>query len=133
VSDTVLAMLLNNGIEIFIMIFMVVILPWVIKKLNVSIDNDVRAYVETALRGGLTYALQAIMKRDNLSPTDAARRMSGNSETKTEALRIASNYVLEAVPDGLKRLGVDTTDQLHSLLSARLGEAALAAEGGTAF
>lgn len=78
--------------------------------LKVDADSKVRAYVQETIGRGVAYGLE-----------QARAWAATNSSVKIRSatVELAAEYILAAVPDGLKRLGV-TEEKLKRLIEARL-------------
>lgn len=80
------------------------------KLLGLKSDSEVRRYVQDAVNRGIDYAV-----------TRAAEyaRQKSKITLRSEAIEIAVEYVLRAVPDGVKQLGLDR-DRVRAMVDARL-------------
>lgn len=88
-----------------------VIVPAVLKKLKLENDAVVRQYLETALRNGLTIAMQKIA---GTNPTPQ------QVEDATDAvIELAASYVNASVPQALAHFNLDK-NQIAQMLLARL-------------
>lgn len=73
-------------------------------------DSEVRAYVQAALERGVAYGLERAR---------AWAKSQSGINVKNATVELALEYVVQAVPDGLKRLGL-TDEKLKRLIEARL-------------
>lgn len=74
--------------------------------LKLSADDQVRAYLQTAIENAITHGVALATQR-------------GEDGSATAVLTHAARYVEGRVPDALKRLGIDQAG-LDNLLHARL-------------
>lgn len=78
--------------------------------LRLSEDDKVRGYLETALENGIALARQKVLER---------AATAGTAQIRSAVAAEASRYVIERVPDALKRFGV-TERGVKDLVAARL-------------
>jgi len=80
------------------------------KLLGLKSDSERRRYVQDAVNRGIDYAV-----------TRAAEyaRQKSKIPVRSEAIEIAVEYVLKAVPDGIKKLGLDR-ERVRAMVDARL-------------
>ena len=71
---------------------------WVVAWLKLSVDSAFRAYVQDALEKGIAYARNAAVEW---------AREHGEVPVRNRIVETAVEYVLLAVPGGLKWLGID--------------------------
>lgn len=78
---------------------------------KIKSDSEVRRYVLDAVERGIALAVDKVKSR------------TGNLQVPvgSQTLEIAVEYILEAVPDGLKRLGIDEA-HVRRMVDARLAE-----------
>jgi hypothetical protein len=105
VSDTIIAAIgvVLTGLSAWITRLLAV---W----LRLKSDSEVRRYVQQAIDNGIEYAL--------IKAKEFAAKHS-QIEVKSHILETGLEYVVKAVPDGLKRLGITDAD-LRRLIEARL-------------
>ena len=72
-------------------------------------DDEVRAYLETALRNGIDFAMRRLEERSS----------DLKLETKSETIAEATRYVVEQVPEAVKRLKLDQA-AIERAIEARL-------------
>lgn len=77
---------------------------------KIDTDSKVRAYVQDTIGRGLAYGLDQ---------AKAWAATNSSVKIRSATVELAAEYVLAAVPDGLKRLGV-TEEKLKRLIEARL-------------
>lgn len=89
---------------------------WVIRRLTVWLnlheDSRVRQYLDDALARALQYAVEVLLRRGEDLAVVTVR---------DELVAVAASYAASAVPDALRRFGVDGP-ALERLLRARLPE-----------
>ncbi|MCH7870678.1 MAG: hypothetical protein IID33_03160 [Planctomycetes bacterium] len=83
------------------------------RKFGLEADDQVRIYLGEALAGGIGWAKEQARKRSE----DIA-----HIEVRSKLVAEAANYVIERVPDALKRFGLDR-ERIEKLVEARLGGA----------
>lgn len=87
------------------------VVGWALRRyLGIRADNEVRGYLETALNRAAAYGLSR------------ARAEYGHLDSvsiKNAALEAGVRYVVEAVPDALKRFQV-TPERVRDLVEARM-------------
>lgn len=83
---------------------------WLVKKLKLSADSEVRLYLDQALQRGVTYAVEHARTRG----ADLAR-----VEVRNEIVAKAASYAATRVPDALKHFNV-TPEQVKAMVIARL-------------
>ena len=81
------------------------------RKFGLEADGQVRVYLAEALAGGIGWAKEQAAKRSE----DFA-----HIEVRRKVVAEASHYVIERVPDAVKRLGLDR-ERIEKLIEARLG------------
>ncbi len=87
---------------------------WVVRKLKLSADSEVRAYLDAALRRGIDFAIEKAQRNGE----DIAR-VSVRSRMAADAL----NYAVAHVPGALRHFQL-TPEKVRDLIVARLPEAA---------
>jgi hypothetical protein len=90
---------------------------WLSKKLKLDsqkVDDTIRGYLNEAARRGIQLALVKLQTSD-----------LGQVNVKNQVLAIAGQYVVDRVPDALKRFGFNS-QILEQYLEARLGDIDLA-------
>lgn len=89
---------------------------WVIRRLTVWLnlheDGRVRQYLDDALARALQYAMEVLLRRGEDLAVVTVR---------DELVAVAASYAAKAVPDALRRFGVDGPG-LERMLRARLPE-----------
>jgi hypothetical protein len=80
------------------------------KLLGLKSDSEYRQYVQDAVNRGIDYAVNRA--------AEYARQKS-KIPVRSEAIEIAVEYVLRAVPDGVKQLGLDR-ERVRAMVDARL-------------
>jgi hypothetical protein len=83
--------------------------------LKLSEDEKIRGYLEAAMRNGVTFALHKARERIGAGAT---------VDVRNEVVAGAANYVIERVPDALKRFGV-TEDGVRDMVLARINPGVL--------
>lgn len=77
-------------------------------------DDVVRGYVNTALERGIAFARTEL--DEEIAKVDGTIDLG----MKNQLVEIAINYVLDAVPDGLERFGINSPEVVAKLVTARL-------------
>lgn len=103
---------------LFVGIVLSVVATWAGKKLSDKLglekDSETRRYVQEALQTGLNYAMkEARKKAQNIK----------DPEVENELVRMAANYAITHVPDGLKMLKLDPVRdraRIEEVIRARL-------------
>lgn len=83
------------------------------RKFGLEADDQVRIYLGEALAGGIGWAKEQARKRSE----DVS-----HIEVRSKLVAEAANYVIERVPDALRRFGLDR-ERIEKLVEARLGGA----------
>ena len=87
---------------------------WVIRRalawLQLSEDEKVRAYLETALQNAITFARNRVV---------AGGAEHAQIEVRNQVVAEATSYIVARVPDALKRFGIDE-EAARDLVLARL-------------
>lgn len=107
---------LNLGIDLLALVLMA-LGSWAIarlgRKFGLEADDQIRVYLGEALVSGIGWAKEQARKRSQ----DMAR-----IEVRNKLAAEAAGYVIERVPDAVKRFGLDR-QRIEKLIEARLGGA----------
>ena len=80
------------------------------KKLKLSNDSEVRAYLQDALQRAVSFGVERAREQ---------AKDIGTVEVRNEVVADAANYVISKTPDALKKLGI-SEDSIQDLVRARL-------------
>lgn len=87
---------------------------WLGKKLkldSLKVEETIRGYLNEAAHRGIQWAVTKLQTSNVLSSV----------EVKNQVLALATQYLIDRVPDALKRFNLDT-ESLKQYLEARVGE-----------
>ena len=105
--------LFDFGVQVLALILFVLV-SWavqkLIKKLGLSVDAEVRTYLDEAIWRGIGYARTRL----------AGDKRKITLEVKDKVVADASNYVISKVPDALSHFKIDER-ALAEMVAARLG------------
>ena len=82
---------------------------WIKRKSGIELDNNARNTIERAIHGGISFAMEKLRDQD-----------LGRVEVRNQAIADAANYVIERVPDSLKRFGLAPQD-VATIVTSRVG------------
>ena len=122
---------IQNGIMELVVAFAVLVaLPFIAKRLNITIDDKTRTYVETAIRGAVKYAFQQVAEREGKSVRNVALKalnaeQNGPLADGGQFINEASRYLVTTVPGGLKRLGMHDLADVQQVVKSRAIDVAL--------
>lgn len=109
-----LTALLNHGVDLLAAVLAAVtawVGRWVVIKLKLGADSEIRAYLDQALNAGVSLAVGKMRDRLAAGPVTI--------EVKNEIVAMAANYAVARVPDALNRFGI-TPESLAEMIEARL-------------
>lgn len=111
----------NSLGEILVSLVVLVLIPWLIKLLNIKMDDSRRQYMEAAIAGAIRAGVAAYADKNNRTPKDVLDAMVNDPTARNNVVNFAESYLRDNVPKAIDKLGMN--ERLADVVTARFDTA----------